>query len=307
MNPFALAAAVVVGCVGVAGGVVAVGSSGGLTWGAAPLLGLCAGLAFAVQWIAWIPASIARSERFYDLCGSATYLSVVGLALLAGGAQRPIEPRHGLLAGLVAVWAVRLGTFLFARIRREGKDGRFDALKQHPARFLVPWTVQGLWVFLTALAALIVLTRAEPGGALGPSDVVGGALWALGFGVEVAADRQKAAFRARPGSAGRWIDEGLWSLARHPNYFGEILLWTGIAVVGAGVFHGGQWIGLISPVFVAILLLAVSGVPLLDARAIERWGDDPDYRAYRARTRELLPLPRIEPGRGRDRNEGDRR
>lgn len=286
------AVAVVLGASLVAASVTAVGAAGGLVWQGAPLLGLCAVLAFAVQWVAWIPASIARTERFYDLTGSLTYLGVLALALSAGGAQRPLEPRHWLVATLVAVWAVRLGAFLVRRIHEEGKDGRFDAMKQHPLRFLVPWTLQGLWVFLTSAAVLIVLTRAAAGGPLDLVDLLGGALWALGFGIEVVADRQKAAFRARPESRGRFIDEGLWARARHPNYFGEILLWMGLAVVGAGVFEGGQWIGLVSPLFVALLLLKISGIPLLDARAQERWGDDPEYQAYRARTRRLLPLPR---------------
>ena len=291
MKHLGSALAVVAICVSISAGVVALGSSGGLVWNGVPLLAVCAAFAFAVQWAAWVPASIARTEAYYDLTGSLTYLSVVGFALWAGGGERPIEPRQWLIAGCVVVWAGRLGTFLFRRIRRDGKDGRFDELKTHPLRFIVPWTLQGLWVVLTASAVLITLTRAERGGPLGALDAVGFGIWALGFAIEVVADRQKAAFRARPASAGRWIDEGLWSRARHPNYFGEILLWAGLAVVGAGVFTGGQWIGLISPVFVAVLLLFVSGVPLLDARAKERWGDDPEYQAYRARTRVLLPLP----------------
>jgi steroid 5-alpha reductase family enzyme len=279
---------VVVASLGVGGAAVAAGSMGGAALGGVPLLGLCVALAFAIQWLAWIPASIARTEKFYDLTGSVTYLSVLALSLAAS--PRPLSARSLLISAAVAIWALRLGTFLFRRIRRDGKDGRFDELKTSAVRFLLPWTLQGLWVSLTALAVLIVNTRADGGGPLGLLDVAGLAIWALGFGIEVVADRQKAAFRARPGSEGKWIDEGLWSRSRHPNYFGEIVLWTGLAIVGAGVFEGAQWVGVVSPIFVALLLTKGSGVPLLAARARERWGDDPDWQAYQARTRVLLPL-----------------
>ena len=205
---------------------------------------------------------------------------------------RELTARQILLSVAVAIWAIRLGTFLFWRIQKDGRDGRFDEIKIDPLRFWGVWTIQGLWVFFTALCVLIVNTRASPAGPLGLLDAVGMGLWALGLGIEVTADRQKTAFKARPESAGRWIDEGLWSRAQHPNYFGEILLWSGLAVVGAGVLEGGQWIGLISPIFVATLLLRVSGVPMLRELAMRRWGDDPEYAAYLARTRLLLPVRR---------------
>jgi len=188
-----------------------------------------------------------------------------------------------LVAAAVILWALRLGSFLFLRIRKDGKDGRFDEIKQSPARFLVAWSLQGMWVFLTALSALIVLTASTPDGLMW-TDALGFGMWALGFAVEVVADRQKSAFRARPESAGRWIDEGLWSRSRHPNYFGEILLWTGILVVGAGSFEGWQWLGVLSPLFVTLLLTRVSGIPMVEGRADARWGDDPAYQAYKQET-----------------------
>ena len=286
------AAVVTTVCLALTGGVAWVGSSGGLVVGGIPLLVLCAGVSMLVQWLVFIPSAVVQSEKFFDLTGSLTYLTLIVLSLLLAGGQRALSPREYILSGMVVVWAVRLGTFLFRRIQRDGKDGRFDHLKVDPLRFLSVWTIQGLWVFFTSVCVLIIITRAGAGEPLGLLDGLGMALWAAGFGIEVTADRQKSRFRARPASHGRFIDEGLWSLAQHPNYFGEILLWSGIAVVGAGVFEGGQWIGLLSPLFVATLLLKVSGVPLLRQRAQERWGDDPDYAAYLARTRLLLPLPK---------------
>ena len=286
------ALAVVSVCLSLTGGAAWLGSSGGVIIGGVPLLILCAGVSMLVQWLVFLPAAATQSEKFFDLTGSLTYLTLMAFSLAAASTQRELTARQILLSVAVAIWAIRLGTFLFWRIQKDGRDGRFDEIKIDPLRFWGVWTIQGLWVFFTALCVLIVNTRASPAGPLGLLDAVGMGLWALGLGIEVTADRQKTAFKARPESAGRWIDEGLWSRAQHPNYFGEILLWSGLAVVGAGVLEGGQWIGLISPIFVATLLLRVSGVPMLRERAMRRWGDDPEYAAYLARTRLLLPVRR---------------
>ena len=257
-----------------------------------PAVSLCAVLAFGIQWVFWIPASVLRTEHFYDLTGGVTYIALALFSLWAGAGDELPAVRQWLLSSLVLVWALRLSSFLYRRVRRTGRDGRFDSLKNSPVRFFVPWTLQGMWVSLTLLVVLVVNCQDSSSPPFGLTDLVGIALWVVGFGVEVTADRQKARFASRPENRGRWIDEGLWARARHPNYFGEILLWSGIAVLGASSLSGAEWLALVSPVFVALLLMKVSGVPLLDERALERWGDDPDYMAYRQRTRVLLPIGR---------------
>jgi len=259
---------------------------GWLAGGAA--LAICAAVSMGVNWAVFVPSNALKTERYYDLTGGLTYLTLlaVGLTLSAD-----IGAREAIVTAMVAVWAIRLSSFLFRRIRRDGKDGRFDAIKVSWSRFLIAWTLQGMWCFLTALGALILLTSPTPEG-LTLVDLVGFAIWGVGFAIEVVADRQKSAFRARPESEGRWIDEGLWSTSRHPNYFGEIMLWTGIFVVGAGVFQGWQWLGVLSPLFVTLLLTKVSGLPMLEQRADERWGDDPAYRAYKVETPVLIPTLR---------------
>jgi steroid 5-alpha reductase family enzyme len=262
------------------------GSSNGLEVGGWPVFALCAALAFAVNWVAFVPAYVLRSERFYDLTGTLTYLSVVVVALLAGSGST----LSMLLGGLIAVWALRLGTFLVLRIRKDGADGRFDEIKVDPARFLMSWTMQALWVVLTAGAALAAMTSdtsTDPGLLTG----VGLAVWLVGFAVEATADAQKRAFRADPAHRGRFITTGLWAWSRHPNYFGEITLWVGIAVIALPALSGWQYVTLISPLFVALLLTRVSGVPLLEARGKRTWGDDPAYRDYLARTPVLVPRP----------------
>ncbi len=245
----------------------------------------CAILSFGVQWLAFVPAYLRRTERFYDLVGSLTYLTVTAFAI--GGTQSR-DARSWVLGLLVGVWAVRLGSFLFRRIRSEGSDGRFEEIKQSASRFLVAWTLQGLWVFLTLCAALAAITTTAPAD-LGVLDGVGFSIWLFGFCLEVIADRQKSEFRRQ--NPGRYIDTGLWAWSRHPNYFGEIVLWTGIAVMASSTLNGWQWITLVSPLFVTLLLTRISGIPLLEKRADERWGDDAGYQAYKARTPVLIPRP----------------
>lgn len=253
-----------------------------------PLLGRFAAVAMLIQWVAFVPAYAAQTERFYDLTGTLTYLTLVGMALSQG-----THPRALILAALVSVWALRLGSFLVRRIHDAGGDGRFDAIKPSRGRFLMAWSLQGLWVFLTACAALVLMLG--PATPLGPVDALGYAIWTLGFGLEVVADRQKDAFRRREAKAPPWIDEGLWSWSRHPNYLGEILLWTGIAVSGLATYEGAMWLALLSPVFVTVLLTRISGIPLLERRADDRWGDRPGYQAYKLRVGVLLPRWRQAP------------
>lgn len=250
-----------------------------------PLFGLAVGLAFVIQWLVFIPAFLQQSERFFDLTGSLTYISVTAVSVLLSPLR---DGRSLLLAALVSIWAVRLGSFLFRRIRKEGKDGRFDAIKPSFFRFLNAWTLQGLWVTFTAAAALaaITTTNRQP---LGLTALLGFLIWAAGFGIEVVADAQKSRFRANPANAGKFIDAGLWARSRHPNYFGEILLWIGVAIIAAPALRGWQWLTLLSPIFVTILLMRGSGVPLLEQRADATWGGQPDYEAYKARTPVLIP------------------
>jgi steroid 5-alpha reductase family enzyme len=276
--PLVLAAAAFIAWAGSRGSVIALGM---------PLFALCALISFALNWAAFLPSYVFQTERYFDLTGSLTYLTLVACALGLGGAP---DPRALLLGALVAAWAIRLGSFLFARIRREGSDPRFDALKPDFARFLLVWTLQGLWAFLTlscALAAITSVARAP----LGWLAAAGTGLWILGFSIEVVADRQKRRFRADPENRDRFIATGLWAWSRHPNYFGEITLWIGIALVALPTLAGWQLATLISPVFVFVLLTRVSGIPLLESRAQEKWGHDPDYQAYRARTPVLLMRP----------------
>jgi steroid 5-alpha reductase family enzyme len=270
-----------------AAAVAAAGSQGGATVWGIPVFALCIALAFVVQWVAFVPAYLLQTERFYDITGSLTYITVTVLAVLLSPAA---DARSAVLLVLVIAWAARLGTYLSLRIRRSGKDERFDAIKSSLPRFLSAWTLQGLWVSLTLSAALAAITTSVRED-MGLVSFVGLAVWVFGFAVEAAADLQKSRFRADPANHGRFISAGLWSWSRHPNYFGEIVLWVGVFVIAVPVLRGWQWIVVLSPVFVTLLLTRVSGIPLLEKRADRRWGGQAEYEAYKARTPVLVPRP----------------
>ena len=248
-----------------------------------------AAICLGIQWLAWIPASLAKSERYYDLTGGLTYLTVVGFTLWAGSQSESPSARELIVSLLVVIWALRLSSFLYLRIHRTGKDGRFDRLKTSPIRFLVPWTIQGLWVFLTMIVVIVINSQAESAPELGIWDAIGLLIWLLGFSIEVIADNQKSAVNANSENQGKWIDSGLWSYSRHPNYLGEIMLWTGIACFGISCFSGMERLAWISPIFIYLLLTKISGVPILDRRGLEKWGDQPEYHKYRDETPTLLP------------------
>ena len=249
----------------------------------------CAVICIGIQWIVWIPASIGKTERFYDLTGGLTYLTVVAFSLWAGSQSELPSLRELIVSLLVVIWSLRLSGFLYLRIHRTGKDGRFDQLKTSPIRFLVPWTLQGLWVFLTMIAVIVINTQADSAPDLEIWDGVGLLIWIIGFGIEAVADYQKTVFNSESNNQGKWIESGLWSYSRHPNYLGEILLWTGIAFFGISCFTGLERVAWISPIFIYILLTKISGIPILDKRALEKWGDDIEYQKYRDNTPALIP------------------
>jgi steroid 5-alpha reductase family enzyme len=250
-----------------------------------PLFALSVGIAFLIQWLVFIPAYVFQTEKFFDLTGSLTYITVTLIALILSKAG---DARSILLAALVVIWAVRLGSFLFGRIRKAGKDDRFDEIKPLFFRFLNVWTIQGLWVTFTMAAALVTITtstRKE----LDVFAIIGLLIWIFGFAFEVIADTQKSRFNADPANKGKFIQTGLWARSRHPNYFGEIVLWVGVAIIALPVLQGWQWVAMISPIFVTLLLTRVSGVPLLEKKADKKWGGQEDYKAYKKKTPVLIP------------------
>ena len=263
------------------------GSQGGVRIGRFPLFAFGVGLAYLIQWLVFIPSYLNKTEMFFDLTGSITYITVTLAAVLLNPVK---DTRSYLLLAMVTIWALRLGTYLFSRIKAAGEDRRFRELKASFPRFLMTWTLQGLWVTFSLAAALAVITSTKKVD-FDVFLVIGLLVWMVGFYLEVRADRQKSDFRADPANEGKFINTGLWSWSRHPNYFGEIVLWVGVAIIALPVLTGWQWVTMISPIFITVLLTRISGVPMLEKRADEKWGGQDDYEAYKANTSVLIPLP----------------
>lgn len=263
---------------------------GALTFGISSLMRISftryAGLAFLLQWAFFLLQGWPqRSEKLYDASGSLTHLATVIAALTSVSVHTPRQ----LVAGILAiVWCTRLGTFLFNRIARDAKDDRFTALKTNFWSFSIAWNLQVAWVFMLQLPVVAAIVEpTQP--ALCLLDVAGWSLWSIGFLVEAAADAQKFAFRSDRANKGRFITEGLWRYSRHPNYFGEILMWVGICLSCSSCFVGWRWLGWLSPLFNAFLLLRVSGVPLLEKAGEAKWGSEVGYQSYMKNTSCVVP------------------
>lgn len=262
------------------------GSQGSVAISTIPLFAICASVGFILHWAVFIPSYLLQTEHYFDLTGALSYISTITLAAYL----HPLLDLRGLIiCVLISIWAVRLGSFLFMRIKRAGQDRRFIESKTRFWQFLYIWTMGGAWVFITMAAGLAAITSMTQR-PLGIFAIAGVFLWLVGFSIEVVADRQKTKFRQLPENADHFITSGLWAYSRHPNYFGEILLWLGITVIALPTLVGWQYVTLISPIFVALLLIKVSGVRLLEADAKDRWGSDPNYQYYVNNTPVLVPF-----------------
>ena len=245
-------------------------------------------LIFVIQWIAYIPAFIFKTEKFYDLTGSLTYITAISFALYSTNTPQNLDLGSLIIGIAIILWAIRLGSFLFMRIHKDKKDGRFDSIKTSFSQFFMTWTLQGMWVFICSSAALVAI--ANPTGVpINIVFIIGLALFILGFVVEIIADNQKSAFRSIPENKDVFINEGLWARSRHPNYFGEITLWTGITVMGISTFEGMNYLALFSPIFSYLLLNYVSGVRMLEYRGQKKWGHLDAYKTYKESTPKLIP------------------
>ena len=233
-------------------------------------------LIFCIQWVSFIPAFIFQTEKFYDLTGSITYLTAVFYTLYVTGSNNLSDL---IIVGYVAVWAIRLGSFLFIRIHKAGEDRRFRTIKPNFTRFLMTWTLQGMWVSMCLLCVLTALSSYS-GVIMNSIFFIGLLIFILGLSIEIIADYQKTVFRRNIENKDKFITTGLWSLSRHPNYFGEILLWTGIAIMSISSLQGLQYITLISPIFVYVLLVYISGVRILEAQAEKKWGHLDSFKEY---------------------------
>ena len=242
-------------------------------------------LSVIIQVIFFIPSFILKTEKLYDLIGSTTYIIVITIAYLSVNTKTATDT---ILFLFVVLWGTRLGTYLFRRIQRDSEDVRFEKAKRNFFWFLQYWMGQALWVSITSCAAVISILNTEPN-TLGINGIIGILIWLIGFSFEVIADSQKNNFKKAENTNEKFISDGLWSISRHPNYFGEITLWIGIYIISYTSFSGYEYLSIVSPIFVYILLTRMSGINMLEKIADERYGNINSYIEYKNNTPILIP------------------
>jgi steroid 5-alpha reductase family enzyme len=234
----------------------------------------------------FLPAYFLRTDKLTDISYALTFVLLAGYGLFSGG----VSGAKLLAFLLVTAWAVRLGSYLLYRIHKMGKDKRFDERRNNFLSFGSFWILQGVSVWVVLLPTLFFLQLPSP--QLGWLSLLGGLIWAVGLVIETLADWQKFQFISNPANKGNWIASGVWRYSRHPNYFGEILVWVGMyLVVVSPLAVSAALFGLVSPVYIATLLIFVSGIPLLEKSADAKWGDNPAYQQYKKQTSPLVLLP----------------
>ena len=286
MNP-AVSLTGIIASVAIGAAILAAGSTESFSVYNLPLFALCGAIGFILHWAIFIPSYLFKTEHYFDLTGSISFITTVIVALFL---SPQLDVRDIVIGAMVVIWALRLGSFLFWRVKKQGKDNRFNVMKTQFLWFLMTWTLGGLWVLVTFAAGLAAITSAtdKPLGLVG---FLGIGLWLFGMFVEVLADHQKTQFRANADNVNKFVNTGLWAWSRHPNYFGEIVLWLGVSLVALPVLSGWQLTTMISPIFVYVLLTKVSGITLLERRGMSKWGSDPAYKGYLESTPILMLRP----------------
>ncbi|XP_030455365.1 uncharacterized protein LOC115676550 isoform X2 [Syzygium oleosum] len=250
-------------------------------------LALTAIVTVLYQSLFFVVTALLKFDKVTDFAGSTNFVIIALLTLILKGTW---HFRQVVLTILVVIWGLRLGLFLLMRILKWGEDRRFDEMRSNLGKLAVFWIFQAVWVWTVSLPVTVVnASNRDP--PLQAQDVVGWIMWFLGFLVEAVADQQKLNFKNSAENRGKWCNIGLWSYSRHPNYFGEILLWWGIFVASTPVLEGSEWLVIFGPIFLTLLLLFVSGIPLLEESADKKYGNAASYRTYKRTTSPLILLP----------------
>lgn len=200
-----------------------------------------------------------------------------------------IELTQVLMGFVIAIWAFRLSIYIYNRNKGKGEDYRYQQWREEWGKyaviraFLQVFMLQGFFMFIIALPIIIVNYKAYSG--FGMSEIIGIVFWLIGFYFEAVGDYQKSQFKANPDNKGKIMQSGLWKYTRHPNYFGEALLWWGIFLIALP--SGMIFISIISPLVLTFLLLKVSGVAMLEKKYI----GNREFEEYAKRTNAFIPGP----------------
>jgi len=250
-------------------------------------LALTAIVTVGYQLLFFIVTALLRFDKVTDFAGSTNFVIIAILTLALKGAW---HFRQIVLTVLVVIWGLRLGLFLLMRILQWGEDRRFDEMRDNLGKLAVFWIFQAVWVWSVSLPVTVV-NASDRNPSIEARDIIGWIMWLVGICIEATADQQKLVFKNSASNRGKWCDVGLWKYSRHPNYFGELFLWWGVFVASTPVLSGAEWLVILGPILLTLLLLFVSGIPLLESSADKRYGRLEEYRVYKNTTSPLIPLP----------------
>ncbi len=240
---------------------------------------------FLIHLLIFVPSYFFQTEKFFDLTGTISYVSSVLFIFFKSNTVESINLGSLVLSTFIIIWSLRLGTFLFLRIKKAGKDRRFNEIKKSFSWFFMTFSVSGMWVTICSICAL---TGIANGIIFSSTTISGIIIFIIGFTIEIIADSQKTKFRANDDNKDKFISSGLWKYSRHPNYLGEIILWLGISLISFSSLEGFQYITLISPIFTYLLLVNVSGINFLEKSGKKKWGHLDSYKKYLKETPRLF-------------------
>lgn len=240
---------------------------------------------FLIHLLIFVPSYYFQTEKFFDLTGTISYVSSVFFIFFKTNTVDSINLGSLALSTFIIIWSLRLGTFLFLRIKKAGKDRRFNEIKKSFSWFFMTFSLSGMWVTICSICAL---TGIANGIIFSSTTIIGIIIFTIGFTIEIIADSQKTKFRAMDDNKDKFIAIGLWKYSRHPNYLGEIILWLGISLISFSSLEGLQYITLISPIFTYLLLVNVSGINLLEKSGEKKWGHLDSYKSYKENTPRLI-------------------
>ncbi|KAK3603864.1 hypothetical protein CHS0354_042872 [Potamilus streckersoni] len=253
-------------------------------------LALCAIVTVGMQFSFFLVAYTCKFDKVTDFAGGTNF---VVLALLTFFMAQTYSARQIMVTACVVVWGIRLSGYLLYRILKIGEDKRFDDKRNNFLKFAAFWIFQAIWVFTVSLPVIFV--NAEESIFRAPwwtaMDIVGLIIFVIGLVIETVADFEKFFFRNNPANKGKWCAVGFWKISRHPNYFGEIIIWWSIFIIATSILQYGQWTAVLSPLFLMTILLFLSGIPILEQKDDERFRKDGEYIRYKTRTSPLIPLP----------------
>ncbi|KZV56494.1 hypothetical protein F511_22302 [Dorcoceras hygrometricum] len=250
-------------------------------------LALTAIVTVGYQLFFFIITALLKIDKLTDFAGSTNFVVLAVLTLVVKGSW---HFRQVVLSLLVIIWGLRLGVFLLMRILQWGEDRRFDEMRTNFGKLAFFWIFQALWVWTVSLP-LTVVNSSNRNPSVQSRDIIGWIMWSIGIFVEATADQQKLLFKNNQENRGRWCNVGLWKYSRHPNYFGEILLWWGIFVAATPVLKNAEWLVILGPIFLTLLILFLSGIPLLEKSSDLKYGNTSEYIHYKRTTSPLVLLP----------------